>query len=418
MADIVKLRVMISSRSLKQVFGGLSLSDVRMRLQARLEAVRWQAPAFAASRAAAPVVVGRDQPLLDVWIHENDPGEDSAKSTFEVSLREINRADLVIVLYTGDAGSAAHDSEMGICHAELYEAVSRRPQIVSLMALTPLKKSTVQRDVAFHKFVEDQKLYSKEADSEETLHTRIMELLQERIAVLAKRSGSGASRQRDRGQALDWRQLDLQVRRQTMRDALRAALIAYDTGAIAKRKASDKPAPVSTKSSTSELQAMLLPSGVRVLARLDAIPAALTVAAARELVGQPFLRDHLHSAALEKANLPGVVHLIACHRGATEAQALRMLGTPDAVAVPSYFGVLVADHVQNMQLILLTQCSDVTAIALALRRLSEWLAQSGEETRVIARAKSRRRILLALAAEQARPPDTAAPARSNGKSTK
>lgn len=411
MADIAKLRVMISSRSLTPVFGGVPLAEVRARLQARLHALRWQAPALPASSSRGPVVVGRDQPLFDVWIHENDPGRASDASTFEISLREINRADLVIALVTGEAGSAAHDSELGICHAELYEAITRRPGIVSLIALTPSRPSKLKRDLAFQQYVDGLSLFQLEADSEATLHARVMELLQERIARLAVRGGRGASRQRDRGQALDWNQLDLEARRRTMRAALREALAAASTFA---GKAPADTGAAGAGWASEELQAMALPGGASVLARIDAIPAALTVAAARELVGQPFLRDHQHSATLEAAALPGIVHVIACHRGATETQALRMLGTPDAIAVASDFGIFVTDHVHKTQLVLLAQCGDATAIALALRRFSEWLRQSREASRVLDRAHSRRRILKALAAEQTGSPGGAR--RSKGRS--
>jgi hypothetical protein len=56
----------------------------------------------------------------------------------------------------------------------------------------------------------------------------------------------------------------------------------------------------------------------------------------------------------------------------------------------------VADHVQKVQLVFLMQCADETAIALAVRRLNEWLIQSGEGGRVVERAASRRRILAAM----------------------
>jgi hypothetical protein len=181
----------------------------------------------------------------------------------------------------------------------------------------------------------------------------------------------------------------LAKRRETMRDALRATL---------------SQEPAESASWAPELQPLVLPGGTRLLARLDAIPAALTVAAARELVGQPFLRDHLYASALDQSRLPGIVHLIACHRGVTEAQALRMQGTPDAVAIASDFGIFVADHVQKTQLVLLAQCSDITAIALALRRFAEWLSQSREEARVVARAQSRQRILAVLSEEQTNTP--------------
>ena len=69
---------------------------------------------------------------------------------------------------------------------------------------------------------------------------------------------------------------------------------------------------------------------------------------AREGVNQLFLRDYLHATDLGQDRL-GPVHLIACHRSATEGQAVRQLGFPDATVVSTPFGVYVADKLQEMQ---------------------------------------------------------------------
>ena len=393
MSQLTPIRIMISSRSLSNALGK-PLREIREGLQARLEAVRWQAPRLDGNKVAT---AGRDQPLFSVWIHEKDPGRPADASTFEISLREINRADLVVVLYTGEAGSAAHDTDLGICHAEFYEAVSRRPGIVSVIDLTPLAAAANDRDARFRDFIAAQSIYRSSVDSVAALHEQVMDLLQERIAQLVKQAARSGARLQDRGQALDWNQLDLAQRRQAMCTALRAALAdgrdALERGVRASAK--------KHKALAEDLQEWALPNA-RVLARIDAVPAALSTPAARELVGQPFQSDHLRDAELEASGLPGFVHLIACHRRPTEAQALRMLGTPDAATIRSDFGILAADHVQKIQLVLLGQCSDSSAIALALRRFDEWLIQTGEEKSVVARAAARRRILKALALEAAR----------------
>jgi hypothetical protein len=380
LADIRKIRVMISSRSMTQVFGGTKLSDVRTRLQEFLHGVRWHVQSPGAGTRQQSRRVGRDQALFDVWIHENDAGRPADRSTLAISLEEIGKADVVVVLYTGEAGSAADDREIGICHAELQEALARRPEIVSIIDLLPLQRGSAPRDKNFRDFVDRQSLYRKDADSESSLQETVAELLQERVSVLAGRGASVGARKRDRGQALDWRRDDLTTRQEKMREALALHLRAT---AIGPSKGADT------------LQIVTV-GGQTLAVRLDAIPAPLTVAAAREKVGQPFLRDHLHWDAMDRQDVPGVVHLIACHRGITEAQATRILGTPDAISVPGDFGVYVADHVQKVQLVFLMQCADETAIAMAVRHLNEWLLQTGEGLRVVERARSRRLILAAM----------------------
>src|SRR6185295_4288759 len=101
------------------------------RLKTLLRSLRWSA-------GPNGPVAGRDQELFEVWIHEDDPAETADSTTFEISLREIGDADIIVVLYTGEAGSAAHERDIGICHAELQEALQRRPEIVSLIRLEPL----------------------------------------------------------------------------------------------------------------------------------------------------------------------------------------------------------------------------------------------------------------------------------------
>ena len=66
--------------------------------------------------------------------------------------------------------------------------------------------------------------------------------------------------------------------------------------------------------------------GKQVLISPRAIPAAMGVASAREMVGQPFLKDFEAHEALESEAMVGPVHLIGCHKSVSEPQALRILG--------------------------------------------------------------------------------------------
>ncbi|MSM38674.1 MAG: hypothetical protein GJT30_03500 [Geobacter sp.] len=351
-----------------------------------MESIRWQGLPHIQGEEPVGRLVGRDQALFDVWIHELGVGAAANSSTLEMSLREINRADIILVLYTGEAGSAHSDEEIGICHAELQVALARRNELVVIVDLLPLSTSQVPRDISFRSYVDRLEVPRMQAQDESALQQCVAEILQERTAVLVRRGGTVGARKRDRGQALDWSRLDLTARQKEMCSALIHNL---PTERIDE-----------ASGQASQLHLMKLPSGLELAVRIEAIPAALSVAAARERVGQPFMQDHLHAQVLESRGVPGVVHLIACHSGVTETQATRMLGTPDAMSVASDFGVYVADHVQKIQIVFLSQCGDETAVALAVRRFHEWLVQTGEETRLVERAKSRARILKAVADEQ------------------
>lgn len=384
MTEIKKIRVFVSSRSEVEVFSTRErLTSVRRKLQDYLHSLRW---------SVADQLVGRDQPMFDVWIHENETGAAADRSTLDLSLDEVDRADVVIVLYDGQAGSAATDTQIGICHAELQQAVARRPGIVFMVRLVPLSEKVTNRDREFRAFVESLALYQKDASSQVELHGVVVGLLQDRVADLASRGSTTASRKLDRGEALQWNRLNLAERQAQMRLALGQHL---------------QVAPVPDPMVPTVFK-WTMPGGAGVLVKLDAIPAATSQPAAREMVGQPFLRDHELALMLEANTLSGPIHIIACHRSITESQVAKMLGTTDSMVVASDFGIYATDHVQKIQMVFLAKCSDAAATGLVVRRFLEWLVQSGEGKRIALRADSRQRILAAVAREQTAPAPTAA----------
>ena len=110
------------------------------------------------------------------------------------------------------------------------------------------------------------------------------------------------------------------------------------------------------------------------------------------------LRDHLLADALTGPH-GGPVHVIACHKNATEGQAMNLLGFPDATVVSAPFGVFVADPVQKVQFAFITNCRDDANTRHGLQRFFEWLGQTGEETLLADRAMARARIVRAIAKE-------------------
>jgi hypothetical protein len=76
-----------------------------------------------------------------------------------------------------------------------------------------------------------------------------------------------------------------------------------------------------------------------------------------------------------------------------------LLGFPDATVVAAPFGIYVADDVQKVQFVLLSNCRDETATRHALQRFIEWLDVAGEAADLVERARSRKRIVLAIAKE-------------------
>lgn len=371
MNTLPRIRVMISSRAESRVFegeAGVRLTDLRKRLQKALHSVRWSGDSEQGAGA-----ISSGQQVFDVWIHESEQAKSTKRSTFDLSLDEIRKADIVIVLYNGEAGWKLDERGIGICHAEFDEAVSRRGNIVHLIELEPLPEPKGESDRKFSDALERSRTFKVSVKTETELQQAVLELLHKAVAELVKRGASGG-RSRDRGLALDWSRLDMSRRRDEMTKALATELFVAD-----EETPGEGPCKV-------EL------AGSRLAVCLHAVPGAMGVAAAREMLGQPFLRDHLWAEHLSK-QAPGIVHLIACYKGVTENQASKIIGTPDTMTVASDFGVYAADHVQQIQMIFLANCADTVALAVAVRRLHEWLHSTDEVKYLKERAVSRMKIL-------------------------
>ena len=77
---------------------------------------------------------------------------------WEVSKEKARRADVVIALYNGQAGWLGTDSPVkagvGVCHAELLEALNKSPDKVRGMKFNPLIQATAgSPDESFQQYV-------------------------------------------------------------------------------------------------------------------------------------------------------------------------------------------------------------------------------------------------------------------------
>jgi len=360
---------MLSSRCVDEIsFNGkqTSLSDVRKTFKADLE---------------AETLLGSQ--LFEVWINEDAPPSPGTDDSWEACMRQVREANIVLVLYNGVSGWANRNGEIGICHGELQTALAETPGKVRLIEL-PLAKSSpenVPRDTKFQQFVSAQALFrgSKAKNGEEAI-TVIKQALREAVADLVSLGVREASRGKFyAGEALYWSRLDYETRRKQTIAVIRESLKVSGAKAI-----------------TDHLVLFDL-SGSTVLWAIDSVPAGMSVVHAREMVGQPFLKDHQKASFLQKKVI-GPVHLIACQKSVTESQAINLLGFPDATIVTAPFGIYLADNVQKIQIVLIKDCRDPTTTNLGLQRFMVWLQQTGEDILLIRRAKARTRIVKAIAA--------------------
>lgn len=358
-----KLRIMISSRCDDSVPGSPKrrMTELRRAIKDELEGARLT------NWAPFEVRINEDEPALEA-------GRDATQHCIDQALE----ADVLLALVNGNAGWAAEGGTVGICHLELKTVFDAAPHRIRVIDLGRAPAPT-ELDLDFWAWLDRQHLWTRRVVGFDAGLAAAREAVIEALGRLAIAGSREARRGKyHSGDALEWSRLDYQARAARMCEVARKALPGRPGGG-------------------AQDEAVVRVAGRDVLVRIHAIPGPTAEPAARERVGQPFLRDHDAAAALE--HVAGPVHLVLCHRGVTEGQAARMLGFPDAMLVSPPFGVWAADTIQKTQLIFLAQCRDETATRTAVQRAFEWLDSSGEGSRLVERAEARARIARAIAAE-------------------
>ncbi|XAM01596.1 DUF4062 domain-containing protein [Phycisphaeraceae bacterium D3-23] len=380
MASGTYIKVMISSRCGDKIeYGGkrVELSEVRQALKKQIEALRF---------------IG-DKRVFTCWINEQEAAREGTQDAWDECLQHVKQADIVLCIYNGNAGWATSTSGIGVCHAELLTAMSTGA--VKLRLIQDGSSDFTDRtegaaatkvNVQMKKYVDRQNLFRsgrKFTTGEELIEIAVEALTDGVIEMTRIGSSEGRSGRYDSGEALDWSRLGFQERKTKMESVLRDAV----SGRSESKRDGDK--------------CYVKLGGHQLLTLCHAIPAAFTIASAREMVGMPFLRDHEHLGSMATRQI-GPVHLIACHKAVTESQAMKLLGFPDALFVETSFGIYVADKIQKIQLLLLKNCRDEAATLHAVQRAFDWLNRSGEAIHLGDRAKSRKRIIQAISKEQAK----------------
>lgn len=322
---------------------------------------------------------------FEVWINEEAPPGGGTWDSWETCLNAVRDCDILLALYNGNAGWASEAGDIGICHDELSTAYSTAPGKVRLLALPLIAldgSAAGQRNKRFQEYVDTITPFrGGEINTVEDLVQRAFEALSNAVVSLTQSGVLEAGRGKgDTGQALTWNRMNFLERQAAMISVLRDAVV--------------------KRSNANDLKGNLFVGldGQEILFVTEAIPAAISVAAAREMVGQPFLKDHEYASVLSDGR-GGPVHLIGCHKTVSESQAMKLLGFPDATVVTTPFGVYVADKVQKIQLVLMANCLDEANTRQRVQRFFEWLRQTGEGKLLAQRAAARARIVTSIAKE-------------------
>ncbi|SFM35864.1 hypothetical protein [Pelosinus propionicus] len=371
MATSSKICVMISSRCNDHFPEGdenPTLTEIRKELKQEIESVE---------------IFGKR--IFEVWINEESPPRGGTWDSWEVCIEAVKDCDILLVLSNGNAGWAGNSGDIGICHAEMMTGLSlasSKVWIISLGNIAIGESEQDQRNRRFQEYIVSQSLFrGGEVSNVEKLKQRVKEALREALVDLVHRGVRESSKGRfHSGQALDWNRLDFAARQKEMERVCKEAIL--------KRQ----------KSKEIDGNAIISIGGTEILFIPHAIPAALSVSAAKEMVGQPFLKDYMFASLITRKQ-GGPVHIIACHKTATEAQAIRFLGCPDATVVSAPFGIFVADNIQKIQFVFIMNCRDDANTRHGIQRFFEWLEQTREDILLAKRAKSRAKIVQSIAHE-------------------
>jgi hypothetical protein len=342
-----------------------SLEVLRRDLKSKLEAIR----------------LGGKQ-VFKVWIHEDESTASALLNNWEECMEKSREADVFIVLYNGRSGwlgaSNPVKDGVGICEAELSAAFNNSPaKVRSIQFKTLVKAEPGSPDESFQKYVRMRKIPGAQVETGEKALERAEELAAAIVLSLAREGvGVNSSGSYYAGEALVWSRLNFHKRRAAMTGAVVALLRKREGGTV------EQP--------TKDVAVVRI-SDSQIGFVCDSIPASMSTASARELVGQPFLNDHLHTEKWD-ALVNGPVHVIACQKAVTESQAVRQLGFPDAVVVSAPFGIYVADDVQKIQMAFIANCRDKTTTRANVQAFLNWLSEHGEAKYLVQRAIQRRQL--------------------------
>ena len=366
MAKSSKIRIMISSRC-NDTFPETSrkLSQIREELKTEIESFS---------------IAGKQ--AFDVWINEHTPPQGGTWDSWDTCMQAVKDCDIFLAISNGNAGWT--EGGIGICHAELMTALSSAPAKVRLFSIGNIAVNETpsgKRNKDFQDYVRKQSLFSPEIKSIDQLKDRIKDALFDAVLRLTQAGVQQASKGKfHAGDALDWSRLSFDDRQAEMLTVLKKELM-------------DRPQTIE-----AEDQIFIYLDNTKILICPHAIPAALTIGAAKERVGQPFLKDYLLAQHLDRKS-GGPVHIIACHKSITESQATKLLGFPDATFVTAPFGVFVADPIQKVQLAFIANCRDSSSTKHGLQRFFAWIEQTNEEALISQRGLARARICKAISDE-------------------
>jgi hypothetical protein len=205
---------MISSRCLDKIRtangNSIDVSALRIRTKGVIEAFK---------------LFERD--TFECWVHEDEPTLDGGADIWDHCLDAVRRCDILLVLDNGNAGWAKGTEQIGICHAELAEALrtnAAKVRVVDIQNAAASKLSgSKERNRRFAEYMERQELGKRLATNDDEALRFMLDALQDAVAAMVH-LGVNNRRSWDTGAPLDWSRLDYARRKSAMENVLQASL--------------------------------------------------------------------------------------------------------------------------------------------------------------------------------------------------
>lgn len=364
----MKLKIFISSRNNDKVFingvSGETLTEIRKHIKNKLEGIKFF-----------------DKDIFEIKINE-DFGASTTTVSYNKCLEEVRHSDFVIALYNGEAGWAPIGIDLGICHAELDEAMNistRKTAVIDITkyySITTSDKEEIKRNNLFKQYLIDLNRFNnplKLAKAKETnegfkeelldsIKNVIYKHLNDRIQLSNKYFNIGGNNKI----SLNWKKLKYSDRDKNITTIL-------------KNLASHNP---DFKDFVSGAYS---------------IPDNMSVEDAKAFTGRPFLKDQDEISILKKGKPKyGPIHFIGVYGNATEIQVKNLIGFPDISAIKDDFGIYVWEQNTHVQLVFLTECKTPEAVKSNFLLFNNWCRSNGEYENICKRAKARNHILKSI----------------------
>jgi len=349
------INIMISSRN-NANFDGQSLIDIRKDIQVFLNEYH----IF-------------NKKLFDVWINENATENQEIWNT---CLEKAKEYDICMVLYNGEAGWSVNENDkIGICHAELQEAIKSSNEKVYIIDISLGNVGNEEKDKIFNDYIRNKiRVFMKPVSNIEELNQAVNEIMYEAIKRLMQKGIKSSQKALNLGEMLEWKKMNYDTRIEVIINSI----MKYEN--------------------FNNLQSNLteyIDNDRKLLFKIHSIPDSVSISAAKERVGQPFLNDFQFKDSLNDSL--GPIHMIGCYKNITESQVRKIMGFPDLILIKDEFGIYVADKIYKIQMVFLEKCVGETETLHAVERFFDWLNRSGEVEDFIKRADDRREIVLKIA---------------------